>query len=361
MVRLSRVIGIGAAIVLVVASATEGTAARADVTFRGKTVRMIVGSPPGGGTDLGGRLFARYIGKYLAESPTIVVQNMPGAGGIKSMNFMAQQAPTDGTVFIAGSLSQITPDVVLNNPVIAYNPAKFAFIGGMASTGTVLVANEGAMDRMASTGAPVAVAQVGGISSRAQLPLWGAEYLGWKLRWVTGYQGTASLTLAMLKGEADMTDMSGPANLEPLLKDGHFRLVAQIGVLSNGEVHRRGSMAEIPTMAELIGPKLSGLAKDAFESWESTTQVGKFFALPPGTPQDYVAAYRAAYLKMGDDAEFRKMATIQVDEDFVLMSGGDVGAVVEKMTDTPAEHLKFLMQIRERYGLAVSDDQKAKD
>jgi tripartite-type tricarboxylate transporter receptor subunit TctC len=345
---------------LAVASASIATA-HAEVTFKGKTVRMIVGSPPGGGTDLGGRLFARYIGKYLPDGLSIVVQNVPGAGGIKAMNFMAQQAPADGTTFIAGSLSQITPDVVLNNPVIAYNPAKFEFIGGMASTGTVLIANKAAMEKMASNGTPVAVAQVGGVSSRAQLPLWGAEYLGWKLRWVTGYQGTASLTLAMLKGEGDMTDMSGPANLQPLLDDGRFGLVAQIGVLSDGEVHRRGSMADVPTIAELIGPKLTGLARDAFESWESSTQIGKFFALPPGTPPDYVAAYRAAYQKMGDDAEFKKAAATQVDDDFVLMPGADVGAIVERMTDTPPAHLKYLMQIREKYGLSVAEDQKEKD
>src|SRR5678816_2229845 len=76
------------------------TTVAADVSFKGKTVRMIVGSPPGGGTDLGGRLFARFIGKYLPDGPNIVTQNVPGASGIKAMNFMAQQVVPDGTTFI---------------------------------------------------------------------------------------------------------------------------------------------------------------------------------------------------------------------------------------------------------------------
>jgi tripartite-type tricarboxylate transporter receptor subunit TctC len=95
-----------AAIALIMA-----TPAGAEPSFKGKTVRMIVGSPPGGGTDLGGRMFARFIGKYLPDSPVIVVQNVPGASGIKAMNFMTQQAPADGTTFIA-DMAQ-TPDAHL--------------------------------------------------------------------------------------------------------------------------------------------------------------------------------------------------------------------------------------------------------
>lgn len=332
-----------------------------DVTFKGKTVRMIVGSPPGGGTDLGGRLFARFIGKYLPDSPAIVTQNVPGASGIKAMNFMVMQAPADGTTFIAGSSSQITPDVILKNSAVAYTPTKFEFIGGLASTGTVLVANKAAMDKMAKTGAPIAVAQVGGARTGAQMPLWGAQFLDWKIKWVSGYQGTAALTLAMLKGEADMTDTAGIANLKPLLEDGRFYVVVQAGVFSDGKVRRRSALPDVPTMGELIGLKLSGLGKAAFESWQRTIQIGKFFALPPNTPKPYVDAYRAAYKKMGADPEFKAAAVTQLDDDYVLMEPNDVKAIIEEMAKTPDEHLKYLLQMREKYGLPVPEDEKSKD
>lgn len=331
----------------------------AEVSFKGKTVRMIVGSPPGGGTDLGGRLFARFIGKYLPDNPNIVTQNVPGASGIKAMNFMIQQAPHDGTTFIAGSSSQITPDVILKNSAVLYDPTKFEIVGGVASTGTVLVANKAAMERMAATGAPIAVAQVGGARTGAQMPLWGAEYLGWKIKWVSGYQGTAALTLAVLKGEADMTDTAGTAALQPLLDDGRFYVVVQAGVFSNGALRRRGALPDVPTLAELVGPKLNGLGKAAFESWQSTTQIGKFFALPPGTPSDYVEAYREAYRKMADDPEFKKAAVAQLDEDYALMAPDDVKAIIEDMARTPEADLKFLLQMREKYGLPVPDEEKA--
>jgi putative tricarboxylic transport membrane protein len=338
--------------------ALSSAASAADVTFKGKTVRMIVGSPPGGGTDLGGRMFARFIGKYLPDSPTVVVQNVPGASGIKAMNFMVQQAPADGTTFIAGSSSEITPDVVLKNPAVAYDPTRFGMIGGIASTGTVLVANKAAMDGMAKTGSPIAVAQVGGARTGAQMPLWGAQYLGWKIKWVSGYQGTAALTLALLKGEADMTDTAGLANLKPLLDDGRFVVVVQAGVFSDGQVRRRAALPEVPTMGELIGPKLSGLGKAAFASWENTIQIGKFFALPPGTPKEYVDAYRAAFEKTAADPQFKTAAVAQLDDDYVLMAPDDVTSIIKQMSATPPEHLKFLLDMREKYGLPVPDEEK---
>jgi tripartite-type tricarboxylate transporter receptor subunit TctC len=344
-----------AAIALGIAAAP----ASAEPSFKGKTVRMIVGSPPGGGTDLGGRMFARFIGKYLPDSPVVVVQNVPGASGIKAMNFMTQQAPADGTTFIAGSSSEITPDVILKNSAVAYDPTKFEMIGGIASTGTVLVAGKAAMDNMAKTGAPIAVAQVGGARTGAQMPLWGAEYLNWKIKWVSGYQGTAALTLAMLKGEADMTDTAGLANLKPLLEDGRFYVVVQAGVFSNGEVRRRSALPDVPTMGELIGPKLTGLGKDAFQSWENQIQIGKFFALPPNVSREYVDAYREAFRKAADDAEFKAAAKTQLDDDYVLMAPEDVTSIIEDMARTPDAHLKFLLDMREKFGLPVPDEEKA--
>src|SRR5262249_48755811 len=99
--------------------------------FRGKTVRMIVGSTAGGVTDVGARTVARFLGKYLPQRPAIVVQNMPAANGIAAANHFYQQVAPDGLTFLAGSSSQVTPDVIRTNPAVRYDPAKFSFIGGV--------------------------------------------------------------------------------------------------------------------------------------------------------------------------------------------------------------------------------------
>ena len=105
--------------------------AQDEVSFRGKTVRMIVGSTAGGVTDVGARTVARFLGKYLPHSPAIVVQNMPAANGIAAANHFYQQVAPDGLTFLAGSSSQVTPDVIRTNPAVRYDPAKLVFIGGV--------------------------------------------------------------------------------------------------------------------------------------------------------------------------------------------------------------------------------------
>ena len=71
-------------------------------------------------------LIARFLGKYLPQSPTVVVQNMPAANGIAAANYFTQQVAPDGLTFLAGSSSQVTPDVIRTNTAVRYDPAKFA-------------------------------------------------------------------------------------------------------------------------------------------------------------------------------------------------------------------------------------------
>ena len=95
------------------------------VSFRGKTVRMIVGSVPGGVTDVGarhGRALHRQIS--AADSPTVVVQNMPAANGIAAANYFYQQVAPDGLTFLAGSSSQVTPDVIRSKAAVRYDPTQ---------------------------------------------------------------------------------------------------------------------------------------------------------------------------------------------------------------------------------------------
>src|SRR5262245_54320300 len=240
--RVRRVAAAVIAGLLVLATAQ----AQDEASFRGKTVRMIVGSTPGGVTDVGARTVARLLGKYLPQNPTIVVQNMPAANGIAAANHFYQQVPPDGLTFLAGSSSQVTPDVVRTNPAVRYDPAKFAFIGGVQNAGTLLIVAKSAKDRLTNrTGQPVVMAQVGGTRTAALIAVLGAEYLGWNLRWVTGYQGTPQLVFALLKGEADMVDTAGIGAIEQLIKSGNFAPVLQTGVFAQGKLRRREAFTDV--------------------------------------------------------------------------------------------------------------------
>jgi tripartite-type tricarboxylate transporter receptor subunit TctC len=323
-----------------------------EVNFAGRTVRMIVGSTAGGVTDVGARLVARFIGKYLPQSPVIVVQNTPAANGIAAANYFYQQVAPDGATFLAGSSSQVTPDVVRTNPAVRYDPVKFVFIGGIENAGTLLIAAKPALARLkAPTGPPVIMGQVGGARTAGLIAVWGAEYLGWKLRWVTGYQGTPQLVFALQRGEADMMDTASYAVIEPLLAQGRFAAVLQTGVFAKGALTRREGFADVPLLTQMLDGKLDGATQAAFASWLRTVQIGKYYALPPNTPADYVAAYRAAFARMQDDPEFKELARKAIDPDYVMMSAADTRNLIEALVATPAQALELLNRLRHKYGL----------
>jgi tripartite-type tricarboxylate transporter receptor subunit TctC len=334
-----------------------GTAhAQDEVAFRGKTVRMIVGSTAGGVTDVGARTVARFLGKYLPHSPAIVVQNMPAANGIAAANHFYQQVAPDGLTFLAGSSSQVTPDVIRTNPAVRYDPAKFVYIGGVQNAGTLLIVAKSAQARLLNrAGEPVVMAQVGGARTAALIAVLGAEYLGWNLRWVTGYQGTPQLVFALMKGEADMLDTAGMGAIEQLLKTGNFVPVLQTGVFVQGKLRRREAFTDVPLLSEALDGKLTAAAGRAFESWLRTVQVGKYYALPPNTPTAYRAAYRDAFIRMQDDPDWQQQAKATIDPDYVMMSAEETRQLVSDLVATADEDLDFLNRLRSKYGLPSGD------
>jgi tripartite-type tricarboxylate transporter receptor subunit TctC len=326
--------------------------AQEEASFRGKTVRMIVGSVPGGITDVGARTIARFIGKHLPQSPTVVVQNIPAANGIAAANYLYQQVSPDGLTFLAGSSSQVTPDVIRNNAAVRYDPAKFLFIGGVQNAGTLLIVRRRALERLTDrTREPVIMAQVGGTRTGALIAVWGAEYLGWNVRWVTGYQGTPQTVLALQRGEADMLDTAGVNIIEPLIKNGEYVPVVQPGLVENGKYRRRDAFPEVPLATEVLDGKLDGTAHRAFESWLRTVQIGKYYALPPNAPANYLATYRDAFARMQRDPEFQQQAKTALDPDYVMMSAEDTRHLIEDLVATSEEDLEFLNRLRSKYGL----------
>jgi len=354
-IRLGSWAAAHAATVLLCLSALPAHA-QEEVSFRGKTVRMIVGSVPGGVTDVGARTIARFIGKYLPQGPAIVVQNMPAANGIAAANYFTHQVAPDGLTFLAGSSSQVTPDVMRTNPAVRYDPGKFLFIGGVQNAGTLLIVAKRALERLTDRShSPVVMAQVGGTRTGGLITVWGSEYLAWNVRWVTGYQGTPQTVFALMRGEADMMDTAGINLIEPLLKSGDFVAIVQPGIVVNGTLSRRDAFTDVPLATEMLDGKMSGTARRAFESWLKTVQIGKYYALPPNTPAPYLAAYRDAFEKMQADPEFRQQAKTALDPDYVMMSAAETKQLIDDLLAMPNEDLEFLNRLRNKYGLPSGD------
>ena len=194
------------------------------VSFKGKTVTMIIGYPAGGGTDMAGRLIASVLGKHLPGEPAVVAQNVPGAEGMTALNFFVQQIKPDGLTITMGSGSQSDP-THYRKAQSHFDPTKFAFIGGVGRGGSALIINKEAETRLYDKSA--ATRHHGNDQRRAarnmQMAAWGKEFLGWNLQMGAGYRGTNELFVALDRGEIDMTATSNLAAVRRLLAPGKSR------------------------------------------------------------------------------------------------------------------------------------------
>jgi tripartite-type tricarboxylate transporter receptor subunit TctC len=279
------------------------------------------------------------------------VVNMPGANGIVANNYLVHQVPTDGLTFIAGSGSQIIA-AAEQNAAVKYDPAKFEFIGSVQNPGTVLIAAKTAIPRLTNAKADaVVMAQVGVARPGALFTIWGKEFLSWNVRSVTGYKGSQEVHLAVLRGEAEMMDTGAINVLGPMVSEGKYAGVSQIGLFSGGKFVRRPAFKDVPLISEQLAGKVNERAQSALNSWLNAAAIGKFYALPPGTPQQLVAAYRSAFARMQDDPEFQEKARLALDPDYEMMSADDTRQLVAAVMGTSDKDREFLGELRERHGL----------
>src|SRR5215210_2774785 len=191
-------IGFAAAVLL---SAVPAQAQPAADFYRGKTLRMLIGYGPGGGYDIYGRLVAEFLPRHLPGNPTIITQNMPGAGSFVAAKYIYDVAPKDGTVL--GSLAQTLALDSMTNSNAKLDMAKMPYLGrvvtnidtGAALAKTGIKSFEDVRTKEYNVGAS------GGGSTTVLFPTALNTYAGAKFKLVRGYSGTIDILLAMERGE----------------------------------------------------------------------------------------------------------------------------------------------------------------
>jgi tripartite-type tricarboxylate transporter receptor subunit TctC len=329
-------------------------AAQDGVSFQGKTVNMVISSEPGGGTDAFARLVAQYLSPSLPGTPTVVVRNVPGAGGITGMNYMVTQVAPDGLTFVTAGNTMADP-LHYRKPQSQFNPADFAVIGGVGRGGEVLLIAKDAEKRLYDKSAtPVVAASLGGIPrSGMQMTAWGIEYLGWNVKWVIGYRGTNELMLALERGEADMTSTGNMFLIQKMVDTGKFKILVQSGALRDGKIVGRPDFGDAPVFSQVMEGKIKDkLASQAFEYWSAIAITDKWMALPPKTPPAMVAAHRAAYEKLMRNQEFLEKGK-KLSEGFDPMSATDVERLVATLAALPQEATDYMTGMLRRQGLDV--------
>ena len=172
--------------------------------FAGKNVTLIIGFGPGGGYDLWGRLVARHIGKHLPGNPTVVPQNMPGAGSYVAASHIYGAAPKDGTVFAI-----IARDAALGPlsgaPGARFDATKMSWLGSPTREHNACIANATAKVKTAERASrqELILGDTGPGTGTRSYPKVLNDLLGYKFKLVSGFRSSADVFLAMERGEVD--------------------------------------------------------------------------------------------------------------------------------------------------------------
>jgi tripartite-type tricarboxylate transporter receptor subunit TctC len=277
--------------------------------YQGKTLTAIVGNSPGGGFDVLTRLVARFIGKYIPGHPSVIVQNMPGAGTLLAANYLYSIAPKDGTVF--GLIQRNMPMLALlgQNPNVRFDPRKFNWLGSssdFSDDAYVLIARKDApaqsVEQMLRMDRPLML--LGGTadgSSSADVPKILRDTVGLNFKLVLGYTATPDLFLAMERNEINcrMVELSSikATKADWLKPDSAYRLLLQYA-----RPTRLKEFPDVPTARELA---LNDEARELIEFTEAPLLTMAWpFTAPPGIPDDRVKALRDAFAAVHRDPQF---------------------------------------------------------
>jgi tripartite-type tricarboxylate transporter receptor subunit TctC len=301
--------------------------------YRGKTVRITVGSAVGGGFDGYARLVARHFSKHIPGNPSVVVQNIPGSGSNRAASYVAMQAPKDGT-----AIGAIQPGAVLqplhSDQPLPHDPSKFILLGSAASgVYLCMVRADAPVKTFAETFTQeVLIGTSGEGATIRELPILLVNVLGVKLRLVGGYAGSNEVLLAIerkeVHGMCGMSWSSISMQRGEWFKNGTIRALVQEDLHGHPELNRQGvplAISFAKTMED----------RQVMEMIYSQNLFGRPYVLPEGVPAERVAALRKAFTATMRDpalvAEANKAGMELGDRD-----GEEVQALVAKLYASPA-------------------------
>jgi tripartite-type tricarboxylate transporter receptor subunit TctC len=263
---------------------------RAD-DYRGKTLRIVVASSAGGGYDREARLLARHLSRHLPGSPRIVVDNVPGAGGLIAANTFARVTASDGLTMGYFTLGVLSAQL-LANPAVQYDVTKFEIVGSPYADRTVCVfpASTGitTLERWRTSPRPLKLGSTGRDSIMHVFPALLAGTLGLRSQIVNGYKGTTEVRLAIASGELDGA-CQGWGGVKAGWPDRRaVNVVVQSGTDRHPElpdVPVAASFAPDADAAALLGATTAAMSLGA-----------RFYAFPPGTSSSVRSTMTAALL-----------------------------------------------------------------
>jgi tripartite-type tricarboxylate transporter receptor subunit TctC len=300
--------------------------------YKGKQITILVAGTAGGGIDIGARVMARHLGRYIPGNPTVVAQLMPGAGGIRMIDHMNQVAPRDGTV-----IGTVAPGPIIEPLVgkrkINYRMTDFTMLAAMDKDVTLCVAWGASRfktikDVMSTT---MTVAGTGAGSSTDIYPMFLNEVMGTKFKVITGYQGSQETIIAIERGEVDGRCGWGWSSLNSTkpdwVRDKKVTYLLQMALERNPKID---------------APLVLDFARDDATRQMMTLMFGplalnKPFFGPPGMSAERTGELRKAFAQALNDKDLRAEAAKTFGDEIEPTSGEAAQKLIAEIYATPPE------------------------
>lgn len=308
--------------------------------FKGRQMRLIIGYSPGGGYDIYGRVAAEHLGRHIPGNPSIVPQNMPGAGSLTAARHVYAAAPKDGST-LAILTQSLVLDVLLQGDKAGFDIAQMPYIGrltanvdfGMGQPGSPIKDFADARQRQ------IVVAATAGASPANIFPTALNRFAGSKFKILVGYPGSNDMLLALERGEVDLVGANGVAST--MVRNPDWIVERKVPILYQAALKRHPLIPHVPTLEEL-GQDAEG--KAVLRAISSSSEFGRSIMTTPSVPKERLDALRKAFQGMLADPEFVKLMAerkIMIEP----ATGAELDAIAQETAKMPKRTLELIAEM----------------
>lgn len=291
-----RIAAFGAA--ALVATVAVAAADTVEDFYRGKTFTLAIGTEVGGTIDLYGRTVSRHIRKHIPGSPTVVVQNVPGASSLKLANHLAAGAPADGTYIAALNRLPIFDKIYAANSLATFDPLQLNYLGSPDKIWSVAYVWHTAKVKTAADLLEHEAIVGGSPGGSAQLtPQLLREFAGFKFKIINGYASVGDVDLAAERGEVEGRASTAPASL----LDRHWIEQGKVTLLFWNGLEKNPLRPDLPLALDFVKNPDD---RTLMELYYAADEIGYPYVTPPGVPADRLAALKKAFMDTLNDPQF---------------------------------------------------------
>lgn len=318
--------------------------------YKSRTVTVLIGAGMGGSYGLYGQLTSNFLGRHIAGQPKMVIQSMPGAGGMKALNYAYNVSPKDGSV-VLGAHQEVLQETVLN-PKAKFDVRKFRWLGRYTDVDYVgFVSGQSGVKTLAEAKKRRVVAgATGRRAANALGPLAFNRFAGTKFKVVPGYKSTAEMFAAVERNELEMVTATWVVMKAFHLPKIESGMLVPIFAMS---LNRLKEYPKVPAITEFGS---NAAEKKFLNFWASGGMIGRSAFTPPGVPEERLSALRDAFDSMVKSSDFLAAAKKR-KANLNIMGGAELEKRIAKVMDLTDDDIKSARRI---YGELLTSARKAK-